>query len=158
MQLITSEMNILGCNIKESYQKGYAILRAEELPGNESYDISFTLVDSKGGPTDCANLLPCSVKKDDLMKYKPTMIKINEGYAIASHSFNGFDYDITLYWIDKTGNELIRYEPLVLPGDQFVMDLVQTNDGGYVIAGTQMKNGRNEALVIKTDPWGKLNP
>lgn len=158
MQLITSEMNILGFNIKESYQKGYAIIRAEELPGNERYDISFTLVDSKGGPTDCANLLPCSVKEDDLMKYKPAMIKINEGYAIASHCFNGFDYDITLYWIDKTGNELIRYEPLILPGDQFVMDMVQTNDGGYVIAGTQTKNGRNEALVIKTDPWGKLNP
>jgi PKD repeat protein len=155
---ITSETNILGCDIKESYQKGFAILRAKEMPDKERYDISFTLVANNGDPTDCANMLPCSVKKDDILKYKPTMIKINEGYAIASHCFNGIDYDINLYWIDKTGNELIRYEPLVLPGDQFVMDLIQTSDGGYMIAGTQKKNGRNEALVIKTDPWGKLNP
>lgn len=156
IHLISSEMNIIGCDIENSYQGGFAILRGEEIRSN-MYEISFTLVDKDGGPTDCANLLPCSVKSDDVLRYKPSMVKIDDGYAIASHSYSGSDYDITLYWVDKSGNELIRYEVLSLPGDQFVMDLVKAEDGGYLVAGTQKVNGKMKALIIKTDPWGKLN-
>ena len=51
---------------------------------------------------------------------------------------------------------MFRYETLTLPGDQFVMDLVQTEDGGILVAGTQEKGGKKEPFIIKTDPWGKI--
>ena len=154
MHLISSEMNIIGCDIEESYQGGYAILRAKEgLDNSDIYEMSFILIDSDGGPTDCATMLPCSINKNDILSYRPRMIKTENGYVIASHGFNGIDYDVSLFWIDNTGNVLIRYEDIKMPGNQFVMDLVQANDGGFVISGT---NGDN-ALLIKTDPYGKLN-
>jgi len=158
MQLISSEMNIMGCDIEESYQGGYAVLRAKENVENKDlYEISFILISSSGGPTDCANMLPCSIKKEDIFKYKPSMIKMEDGYVVATHAFNGVDYDIILFWIDKTGEELIKYENLSLEGDQFVMDLIRSSDGGYLITGTQKLNNKQEALIIKTDPFGKLN-
>ena len=159
MQLITSDMNILGLDIDNSWEDGFAILRAEETrTGNQTYEVSFTLVDGKGGPTDCATMLPCVVKSEDILKYKPSLIKVNNGYVVACHSFNGVDYDVAMCWIDKTGHELTRYETVSLPGDQFVMKLVETKDGGYLVAGTQKLNGKQEAFIIKTDAWGKLNP
>jgi PKD repeat protein len=158
MQLISSEMNIIGCDIEGSYQGGYAVLRAKENVENKDlYEISFILISSSGGPTDCANMLPCSIKKEDIFKYKPSMIKMEDGYVVATHSFNGVDYDIILFWIDKTGEELIKYENLSMDGDQYVMDLIRASDGGYLISGTQKINNKHEALIIKTDPFGKLN-
>ncbi len=159
MHLIRSEMNILGCSIEESYQDGFAILRAREGVDNKDlYELSFILIDSKGGPTDCATSLPCSIKKEDILTYNPRMIKEKGGYLIASHGFNGMDYDISLFWIDTTGHILKRYEVLQIPGDQFVKDLSPLEGGGYLISGTQRVDGGQQALVIKTDPFGKLNP
>jgi len=159
MQLITSDMNILGLDIDNSWEDGFAILRAEETRNNnQTYEVSFTLVDDKGGPTDCATMLPCVVKSEDILKYKPSLMKVKDGYVVACHSFNGVDYDVAMYWIDKTGHELMRYETVSLPGDQFVMDFLETKDGGYMVAGTQKVNGKQEAFVLKTDAWGKLNP
>lgn len=159
IQLISSDMNILGYNIEKSYQGGYAVLRAKEsLDNNALYEISFILIDSEGGPTDCSTLLPCSVKEEDVLKYKPVLIQSENGYVIASHSFNGLDYDIMLFWIDKTGNILEKYENITLPGDQFVMDFKQTNDGGFIIAGAQNIDNQQSAVIIKTDSFGKINP
>jgi hypothetical protein len=154
MHLISSEMNIIGCDIEESYQDGFAILRAKEgIENSDIYEMSFILIDSDGGPTDCATMLPCSINKDDILKYRPRMIKVENGYVVASHGFNGMDYDVSLFWIDKSGDVLIRYEEIRLPGNQFVMDFTAAADGGFIISGT---NGSN-ALLIKTDPYGKLN-
>jgi hypothetical protein len=154
MHLISSEMNIIGCDIEESYQGGYAILRAKEgLESSDVYEMSFILIDSDGGPTDCATMLPCSINKDDMLNYHPRMIKVETGYVIASHGFNGVDYDVSLFWIDKSGDVLMRYEDIRLPGNQFVMDFDQTGDGGFIISGTTDDN----AFLIKTDPYGKLN-
>jgi PKD repeat protein len=158
MKLISSEMNILGCDIKESYQGGYAVLRAKEnVENRDIYEISFILISSDGGPTECANMLPCPVKKEDIFKYKPSMIKIEDGYVVASHAYNGVDYDISLFWIDQTGEVLIKYENITMEGDQFVMDLIRASDGGYLITGTQKKNNKQQAIILKTDPFGKLN-
>ncbi len=158
MHLIRSETNVVGCAIEESYQGGYAILRAREsLENSNFYEISFTLIAADGGPTDCANLLPCTIKKEDMLSYNPVMIKVEEGYVVASHRFNGFDYDVSLYWIDKTGDVLVRYQNVTLPGDQFITGITQTSDGGYLISGIQKVNNKQKALIIKTDPFGKLN-
>jgi hypothetical protein len=86
------------------------------------------------------------------------MIRIDDGYLVASHGFSGSDYDISLFWIDTTGDVLVRSERISMPGDQFVMDLKQASDGGYMIAGTHWIDGVFKPLLIKTDPWGKLNP
>jgi hypothetical protein len=67
------------------------------------------------------------------------------------------DYDIALFWIDRTGEVLIRYVDITLPGDQFVNDLLQATDGGFLISGEQRVRNDQKALVIKTDPFGKLN-
>jgi PKD repeat protein len=158
MHLIGSEMNILGFDIEESHEDGYAILRAKEGTENDNiYEISLAIVDSDGGPTDCSTMLPCSIQKKDILLYNPKMIKNKDGYVIASHGYNGFDYDISLFWTDKTGSNLLRYEAIKLPGDQFVMDLLNTSEGGYLISGTQLTEGNRSALLIKTDPYGKLN-
>ena len=85
------------------------------------------------------------------------MIKTKDGYVIASHAFNGIDYDIRLFWIDETGHLLIKVEDIQLPNDQFVMNLAQTNDNGFLIIGSQRINGKDEALIIKTDPFGNIN-
>ncbi|MFW5773421.1 MAG: PKD domain-containing protein [Tangfeifania sp.] len=154
MHLISSEMNIIGCDIEESYQDGFAILRAKEgLESGDIYEMSFILIDSDGGPTDCATMLPCTINKDDILKYRPRLIKIKSGYVVASHGFNGVDYDVSLFWIDKSGDVLMRYEEIRLPGNQFVTDFAEAGDGGFIISGT---NGSN-ALLIKTDSYGKLN-
>ena len=158
MHLIRSQTNVIGCAIEESYQGGYAILRARESIDNSTfYEISFILIAADGGPTDCANLLPCTIKKEDMLEYNPVMIKVEDGYVVASHRFNGFDYDISLYWIDKTGDVLVRYENITLPGDQFISGITQTSDGGFLISGIQKLNNKQKALIIKTDPFGKLN-
>lgn len=159
IQLISSDMNILGCDIENSFQGGFAILRAEVIRSNSNmYEISFTLVDSKGAPTDCANILPCSIKNEDILKYKPALIKNDDGYVAAVHGYNGVDYDISLYWIDRTGEVLLRYETMRLPGDQFVMDFIRASDGGYIVSGAQKTGEKTLPLIIRTDPWGKLNP
>lgn len=159
MHLISSEMNILGCDIQEAFHGGYAILRAKEgLENKDFYEMSFILIDSDGGPTECATMLPCTIKKEDILRYSPAMIKVKEGYVIASHGFNGVDYDISLFWIDQTGNVLKRYEDLRMAGDQFVSGLSQASDGCFLISGSQVVNGKERALIVKTDPYGKLNP
>jgi PKD repeat protein len=158
MHLIRSQQNVIGCDIEESYQGGYAVLRAKESEENSDlFEISFILINADGGPTDCANMLPCSIKKEDILKYRPVMIRTADGYLVASHRFNGLDYDIALFWIDRTGEVLIRYVDITLPGDQFVHDLLQTTDGGFLISGEQRVRNDQKAIVIKTDPFGKLN-
>ena len=158
MHLIRSQQNVIGCDIEESYQGGYAVLRAKESEENsEIFEVSFILIAANGGPTDCANMLPCSIKKDDVLKNRPVLIKTADGYLAASHRFNGLDYDIALFWIDRTGEVLIRYVDITLPGDQFVNDLLQATDGGFLISGEQRVRNDQKALVIKTDPFGKLN-
>ncbi len=158
MHLIRSKQNVIGCDIEESYQGGYAVLRAKESDENSDvFEVSFILIAADGGPTDCANMLPCTIKKEDILKYRPAMIRITDGYLVASHRYNGLDYDIALFWIDKTGEILIRYEDIILPGDQFIHDVLQTKDGGFLISGEQSDGRDKKALVIKTDPFGKLN-
>jgi PKD repeat protein len=157
MHLINSHTNNVGYDIEEA-KEGYALLRVRENNENSNlFDLSFILIASDGGPTDCANDLPCSIKKEDVFKYKPTMVKTKDGYVIASHAFNGIDYNIRLFWIDETGHILINFEDIKLPNDEFVMDFTQTNDGGFLIIGSQIINGKNEALIIKTDAFGKIN-
>lgn len=157
IHLINSEVNILGFCIDESYQNGFAILRAKENETNGNfYELSFTLIDKDGGPTDCANSLPCTIKKDDLLKYKPAMVKVTDGYVIVCHAFNGTNYNIKLFWVDKTGNILIRQDEIKLPNDQFVMDCIQTKDGGFMIAGLEKQGRTSKALIIKTDKFGKV--
>ena len=159
IHLINSEVSILGCKIEETYHRGYAILELkEDIENLDFYKMSLFLVDDDGSPTECATKLPCSVKKEDILKYRPGLIKTETGYLVASHSFNGLDYDVFLFWVDKAGNNLLKYKDLRLPGDQFVMDLVQVSDGGFLISGTQHVNGEEKAMVIKTDPNGILNP
>lgn len=155
---ISSSLNVVGYDIKKSYQGGYAILRGKENElDNKYYELSFTLIDADGGPTDCANLLPCTIRKEEVHKYKPTMRKTESGYVIATHTFNGNDYNIMLIWIDKTGDVMIRYEEIDLPNNQFVMDFVETSDGGFLIAGTELVGKLHKAILLKTDRFGKIN-
>ncbi len=157
IHLINSVRNITGCDISESFQNGFALLRAEENEVNSNFfDLSFAIIDESGGPTDCSNDLPCPIKRDDVLLYKPSMIKTVDGYIIAGHAFNGADYNIKLFWLDKTGKEITLIEEIKLPNDQFVMNLIQTDDGGLQIVGAERQNKISKALIIKTDKFGKI--
>lgn len=159
LHLIGSDLNNIGYDIEQSFEAGFAVLRAKENKANsDMYEISFIIVDNEGEPTECANLLPCTIKKEDILNYEPAMIKTNDGYVIACHAFNGIDYDVRLFWIDKSGNILINYRDIILSNDQFVMDVKQSTDGGLMIIGTERTNGKHRAFVIKTDASGKINP
>ncbi|MBN1822580.1 MAG: PKD domain-containing protein, partial [Prolixibacteraceae bacterium] len=158
LHLVASDINYIGWNIEVSHQGGFAILSSDQnIENSNLYEMNFMLVDKDGGPTDCSTILPCSIKKEDIFGYRPSMIKNNDGYVIASQGFNGVNYNIGLYWIDKTGKELLKYHEINLPNDQFVMDLIQTNDGGYAIVGTERAKNKYKAILIKTDPFGMLN-
>ncbi len=157
IHLISGSTNSIGFDIEESYQNGYAILRAKEnFEDKNKYELSFIIINKDGSPTDCASSLPCYIRKEDILKYKPTLLKTEDGYLIVSHAFNGADYDVKLLWFDTSGNILVRLEEIKLPGNQFVTDAIQTSDGGLLIVGTSREKNNFKAMVIKTDSLGKI--
>ena len=157
IHLIGANVNSIGLDIEESYEKGFAILRTkEDFDDKNLYEISFILINKDGTPTDCSTALPCKIKMEDIFEYKPSMIKIEDGYLIVSHAFNGIDYNIRLFWFDKSGSVLVKQEELNMPNSQFVIDIAQTSDGGFVIVGSEKTGNKISALIIKTDSAGRV--
>jgi len=157
IHLIGANVNSLGLDIEESYQNGFALLRAkEDFDNKEMYEISFILINKDGSPTDCATALPCKIEKKDILKYRPSLIKTEDGYLIATHAFDGVGYNISLFWFDKSGGILTKQEEINIPNSQFVMDVVQTSDGGLLIVGAENRDKRLTAIVLKTDSLGKI--
>lgn len=81
------------------------------------------------------------------------------GYVVAgyTYSFGAGDCDTWLLKIDTNGN--IQWNRTYGgPGHDEAHSLIQTNDGGFIIAGTtnSFGSGGFDAWLIKTDPSGNM--
>jgi len=81
------------------------------------------------------------------------------GYAIAGYtsSFGAGQLDVYVVKLDSTGN-LQWTKTIGGPGDEIGISLIQTPDGGYVIAGgtTSFGAGGTDVYVVKLDANGNL--
>jgi hypothetical protein len=81
------------------------------------------------------------------------------GYAVAGYtdSYGAGSYDFWLIKTDVNGTMLWN-QTYGGPGDDEAYSLVQTNDGGYAIAGytTSYGSGTDDFWLVKTDSSGNL--
>lgn len=81
------------------------------------------------------------------------------GYALAgySNSYTNGDYDALLIKLDSNGNQ--QWSRIYGgTGNDQALQLVQTPDGGFALAGktTSYGSGNFDAMLIRTDPSGYL--
>ena len=159
LKAITAVSNFIGCDIVNSHSGGYGILAAQGSPLDEaSYNIVFMIVDLDGGPVSFSGVIHGDLGNSEIQKFPPCLIQTDGGYVIASHSFNGTDYDINVFWIDVSGEMIMKKEVIQLPGNQYATDVIILEDGSYMIIGSQKSGETYDALIIKTDPFGRINP
>jgi PKD repeat protein len=157
MNVLRSQLNMTGCDMVVLPDGKLSVLAAKDCYDDKSFsDISLVLVDRKTAPQNCEIDLPGRMKTADMHKFPPRVIKNQEGYVVLSHNHNGNNSNLVIYWIDNSGRTLIRKEELVKQGDQFGTDIVFTDDGGLLIVGAEWNGKDYNALLIKTDPFGKV--
>ena len=157
LKAITAMTNFIGCDIVTAHEPGYAILAAQGSAEDESiYSVVLMIVDLDGGPASFSGILHEDIFLKDLQKFPPCIIREEGGYIAASYSHNGNDYDINITWIDKSGSMIMKKEVIRRPGDQFVSDIVKLPDGSLMIIGAEMVGNQYDALIIKTDPFGRV--
>ncbi len=154
---LKSKQKITGCDIVEMPNNYFTLLSSRESPGNQGFsEISLKLVDRDITPLNCEIDLVGNMRTADLTLFPPRMLTTPEGFILLTHHFNGTDSDITLIWVDKTGTVMERMEQLPRPGDQYGTDLWQEEDGSLVISGAEKTEGDFDAILLKTDPLGKI--
>jgi hypothetical protein len=157
MNVLRSHVNMTGCDMVILPDGKLSVLAANDCYDDKSFsDISLVLVDRKTAPQNCEIDLPGRMKTSDMHKFPPRVIKNQEGYVVLSHNHNGTNSNLVIYWIDNSGRTLIRKEELVKPGDQFGTDIAFAGDGGLLIVGAEWNGKDYNALLIKTDPYGKV--
>jgi len=143
--------NDYGSAVEETLDKGYIIAGRTESFGAGKADVYVIKTDSKGdtlwtrtygGPAD-----------DGALSVKQTR---DEGYIIAgiTASFNR-ENDVYLIKIDKNGNTL-WIKTYGGAKDDRAYSVLQTEDGGYIIAGITKSfgSGNGDVYVIKTNDKG----
>jgi len=159
LKAITAVTNFIGCDIVKSHTSGYGVLSAQGSALDESlYDVVLMIVGLDGGPISFSGSLHGNLFLEDLQKFPPCIIRTDGGYVVASYAHNGTDYDINLIWIDVSGEMQMKHEVIKRPGDQFVTDILQLADGGFIIIGAERMENQFDALILRTDPFGRVNP
>jgi hypothetical protein len=158
LKAITALTNFIGCDIVTSHAGGYGILAAQGTSLDESiYDLMFMHVDLDGGPVSFSGLLHSDLKQDELHRFPPCIIQVDGGYVVASYFHNGNDYDIMISWLDISGKLIMKKETIRRDGDQFVTDIIKLDSGGFIIIGAEKTGENYDAMIIKTDPFGKID-
>jgi len=157
MNVLRSQLNMTGCDMVILPDGKLSVLAAKDCFDDKSFsDISLVLVDRKTAPQNCEIDLPGRMKTSDMHKFPPRVIKNQDGYVVLSHNHNGTNSNLVIYWIDNAGRTLIRKEEIIKSGDQFGTDIAYTVDGGLLIVGVEWNGKDYNALLIKTDPYGKV--
>ncbi len=52
----------------------------------------------------------------------------------------------------------MKSETILLPDSQFATDIIVLDDGSYMIIGAQKTGETYDAIIIRTDPFGRINP
>ncbi len=159
LKAITAVTNFIGCDIVSSHTGGYGILSAQGSPLNDSvYNVVLMIVGLDGGPISFSGSLHENLFLTDMQKFPPSIIRTDGGFVVASYAHNGTDYDINLFWIDVSGEMIMKKEIIQRPGDQFVSDIIELEDGSFIIIGAERIKNQYDALILKTDPFGRVNP
>jgi hypothetical protein len=146
-----TEKNATPCDVLDTKDGGYIII-GSKLPewgdrnllvlktnsrGNQIWNRTFEFADDNPGAS--------------IVEVK------NGGYVIAGHATNGNnDLDMLLLRINSEGDEMWR-RIIGGPGNDAARSIVQTNDGGYIVAGyaSNRTRGDKDAWLVKTDTFGR---
>jgi PKD repeat protein len=157
MNVLNSHVNMTGCDMVVLPDGNLSVLVAKDCYDDNNFsDISLKLTDRKTAPQNCEIDLPGRMKTEDMHRFPPRVIKNENGYIVLSHNHNGTESNIVLYWIDNSGRTLIRKEELSKSGNQFGTGLSYTGDGSLIVIGAELQGNNHNALIIKTDPYGKV--
>ncbi len=152
-----SRQKITGSDLVEFPGNYFTMLASRESPGDPGFsEISLKLVDRDVTPLNCEIDLIGKMRTADLLEFPARILLTEKGFILLTHHFNGTDSDITLVWVDKSGTKMERIEQIARPGDQFGTALWQEPDGSLVIAGAEKIKGDYDAIILKTDPLGKI--
>jgi hypothetical protein len=144
-----------GYSVVESSDDGYVIVGETYSFGAGAYDIYFVKTDSAG------NVLWSKTFGGAGNDFGESVVSTSDyGYVLAGYtsSFGAGAYDIYLVKTDSAGNMLWSktYGGI---SDEYGHSVVESSDGGYVIAGetSSFGTGGTDAYLIKTDLFGNIN-
>jgi hypothetical protein len=143
-----------GSSLIQTSDGGYAITGNTTSFGAGKWDVYVVKLDVNGNIQWTRTI---GGKKED---WGSLLIQTSDGgYAITgtTRSFGAGETDVYVIKLDANGN-LQWTKTIGGPGDEMGSSLIQTSDGGYVIAGTTVSFSAGEAdiYVIKLDANGNL--
>jgi hypothetical protein len=143
-----------GNSLIQTSDGGYAIAGYTYSFGAGEADVYVVKLDAKGNLQWTKTI---GGKKEDV---GVSLIQTSDGgYAIAGFtiSFGAGEADVYVVKLDANGN-LQWTRTIGGPGDEIGNSLIQTSDGGYVIAGLTYSFGAGEddVYVVKLDAHGNL--
>ena len=144
-----------GRSLIQTSDSGYAIAGATQSFGAGEWDIYVVKLDAKG-----KNLQWTKTIGGPEMDGGYSLIQTSDSaYVIAgvTKSFGAGDYDVYVVKLDANGN-LQWTKTIGGPKDDRGFSLIQTSDGGYVIAGftESFGAGGKDVYVVKLDAKGNL--
>jgi len=151
---IGGENEDLGTSLTPTSDGGYAIAGYTKSFGAGEWDVYVVKLDANGNLQWTKTI---GGKNDDRgTSLTPTS---DGGYAIAgrTNSFGAGDYDVYVVKLDANGN-LQWTKTIGGKNDDAGLSLIQTSDGGYVIAGgtDSFGAGKADVYVVKLDAKGNL--
>jgi uncharacterized delta-60 repeat protein len=143
-----------GNSLTKTSDGGYAIAGYTSSFGAGEWDVYVVKLDANGNLQWTTTI---GGKKEDI---GASLIQTSDGgYAIAgfTQSFGAGKWDVYVVKLDADGN-LQWTTTIGGPGNEISESLIQTSDGGYIIAGTTTSFGVGEAdvYVVKLDANGNL--
>jgi len=143
-----------GLSLIQTSDGSYAITGATNSFGEASGDVYVVKLDANG------NLQWTKTIGGPEIETGSSLIQTSDGgYAIAGHtkSFGAGDWDVYVVKLDANGN-LQWTKTIGGPKDDEGNSLIQTSDGGYVIAGYTKSFGAGDwdVYVVKLDANGNL--
>jgi len=143
-----------GNSLTQTSDGGYAIAGYTSSFGAGEWDFYVVKLDANG------NLQWTTTIGGPGNEISESLIQTSDGgYAIAglTQSFGAGKWDVYVVKLDANGN-LQWTTTIGGPGNEISESLIQTSDGGYIIAGTTTSFGVGEAdvYVVKLDANGNL--
>ena len=136
-----------GRDIVQNSSGGYAILGTKEINGSK--DITLTLTDKNGNVLNDFTYESSGVDEDGVSIINTQ----NGGYAIVGNSLTGNNPTEIKLWILNENGEVINTETF---GGFYSTDLIQKDNGDFVILGSSNVIGTTKPYLIFTNSNGLL--